>query len=650
MGRNIQDIPPLDPHRQYVIGTAGHIDHGKTALVKALTGVDTDRLPEEKARGITIDLGFAHLADNVTIIDVPGHERLIKNMVAGVSTIDLVLFVVAADDGVMPQTREHLDIVNLLQIRHGLFVITKTDLVDEEWLALVEEDIRALLRETPFQEAPILRTSAATGAGIPELRAALFRALAQIPPRQDVEVYRQPVDRVFSARGFGTVVTGTVLGGRLRVGDTVEIQPAGLKARVRGLQTHERDTQEVRVGFRAAVNLAGVEKEQIERGMVLVPPDLYHPAEMLNARITLLKSSPIPLKNNQRVRLHLHTVETFARVIIPRAPRMEPGESGYVQLRLEEPVHAAFQDRFILRQFSPQRTIGGGVVLQVNPFRYRKRYAPLFQETLQRLEQEEDPSVRLLAPFDRLQGRPLTLWDIKLATNMPVKDLQKLLKQMMSQNLIFAEEIGGKTHYFSREQLEVVLERLEGILHQYHQAYPGRAGMPESEIISRLEKLFFPAAIRRALLFGVQVKRLVRDRQLFRRADFTPRLSAGDSEVYQQIEAWYREAGFAPPTVKEVMARFDLSPKLFKELIRLMREEGQLVAVDETLFFHSTVFPELKEKLKAFFQQKPEITVPEFKELTGTTRKHSIPLLTYLDAEGITERHGDVRKPGPKLK
>lgn len=639
----------IDPRRQYVIGTAGHIDHGKTALVKALTGIDTDRLPEEKARGITIDLGFAHLSENVTIIDVPGHERLIKNMVAGVSTIDLVLFVIAADDGVMPQSREHLDIIKLLQIQHGIFVITKTDLANEEWLMLVEDDIRRLLSATPFQNAPILRTSAATGEGVAELRQALVKMLSTIPARQDFEVYRQPVDRVFLAKGFGTVITGTVLSGALKAGDEVEIQPSGLKARARGLQTHDEDVNEVRVGFRAAVNLAGVEAGLVERGMVLVQPDLFQPVEIANARMSVLGSSPVPIKNNQRIRLHIHTMEAFARVIIPGAPELKPGESGYVQLRLEQAVHAAYQDRFIVRQYSPQRTIGGGVVLQTDPFRFRKKYLNLFKETLQRLE-SEDARQRILGTMDRLQARPRKLWELKISTNLPLKELQQIIKDLLAQEILFIENISGKTYYFSREQLEEVLRRIGEALGRYHNTFPGRAGMSEAEIVSQLEKLFMPEAVRRALNLGTKIKKITKENQYYRRASFTPQLSAKDSEKYRELEARYREARFNPPTVKEIMTQLNLTRKDFKEHVRLLRDEGKLVYVDETLLFHSSVLPLIEELLRKYFQKKPEISVPEFKELTGTTRKHSIPLLEYLDTNGFTEREGDVRKPGDKLK
>jgi selenocysteine-specific elongation factor len=639
----------IDPNRQYVIGTAGHIDHGKTALVKALTGVDTDRLPEEKSRGITIDLGFAHLSNSVTIIDVPGHERLIKNMVAGVSTIDMVLFVVAADDGVMPQSREHLDIINLLQIQHGIFVITKTDLANEEWLMLVMDDVRSLLNDTPFKNAPILRTSAAKGEGIEELRQAIVEKLSRVPARQDVEVYRQPVDRAFSARGFGTVITGTVLSGGLKTGEEIEIQPSRLKARVRGLQSHDREVSEVHAGFRAAVNLAGVELEQVERGMVLAQPGVYEPVRIINARLTILKSSLISLKNNQRIRFHIHTKETFARMIIPEAPEIKAGQSSYVQLRLEEPLHAAYQDRFIIRQYSPPRTIGGGVVLQANPFRFRKRYQDLFRETLDRLS-GEDEQKKILAVFDRLQAQPQKLWGLKAATNLPLQTLQKLFKNLIGKDELFPENISGSQVYFSQEQLAEVLQRIKGALSKYHETYPGRPGLNGAEIVSQLEKLFPPEAIRKALQFGIKIAELKKEKQNFRLATFTPQLSAKDSEKYQELEACYREAQYNPPTVREAIVQFELTQKEFKELTKLLRDEGKLVYIDETLFFHSSVFPRLEAAVREFFQRKPEMTVADFKELTNTTRKHSIPLLEYLDTNGITERDQDVRRPGSKLK
>jgi len=504
------------------------------------------------------------------------------------------------------------------------------------------------LQDTAFSNIPILRTSATSGEGIETLRETLLQTLAKIPPRQDQEVYRQPVDRVFSAKGFGTVITGTVLSGSLKSGGEVEIQPAGLTARVRGLQSHDADVEGVKIGDRAAVNLAGINNESVERGMVLTRPGLYEPVEIINARLRMLKSSPIPLKNSQRIRLHIHTAEVFARVIIPTAPQLLPGESAFVQLRLEKPVHAAFQDRFIIRQYSPQRTIGGGVALQINPPRYRKKNAELFAETLQRLESDDSQQI-VLAAFNRISVLPQKLWQLKTATNLPLQELQTLLKTLEGEKQVFKENVGGKTMYFSREQLDGALRRLERTLSGYHDKFPGRAGLKETEILSQLARFYLPEAIRKALQYGVAVRRLARDGGWYRIAEFTPQLSAKDSEKYLALEKCYREARFAPPTIKEAMARFALSQKEFKELIKLLRDDEKLIFVEANLLFHRDVFPEIEAKLREYFKTAPEISVPQFKDLIGTTRKHAIPLLEFLDNRGITRREENVRKPGSRL-
>ncbi len=360
--------------RQFVIGMAGHIDHGKTALVKSLTGIDTDRLKEEKNRGITIDLGFAHLTGNITIIDVPGHEKLIKNMVAGVSTIDLVLFVIAADDGIMPQTREHLDIVNLLGIRNAVFVITKIDLVEEEWLDLVEEEIRKLLKQKGFSGAPVLRASGVTGQGVEEVREVILNQLQETSVRRDDGIFRMPVDRAFLKAGFGSIVTGSVISGALNSGEMVEIMPEKINQRVRSLQSHDQEVSRVKAGYRAAINLAGLEIARLYRGQMVTLPGYYDPVELFNGKIYVVEDSPLPLKNRMRIRVHLHTTEVIGRLILLEERELKAGESGFAQILLENSVYASFGDRFIIRQFSPQHTLGGGEVLETNPVRYRKKY------------------------------------------------------------------------------------------------------------------------------------------------------------------------------------------------------------------------------------------------------------------------------------
>lgn len=631
-----------------VIGTAGHIDHGKTALVRALTGVDTDRLPEEKQRGITIDIGFAHYSDHVTIIDVPGHEKLVKNMVAGVSSIDLVLLVIAADDGVMPQTREHLDIIRLLDIRNGVVAITKSDLADPEWLDLVEEDVRGLIATTPLKDAPVLRTSATTGLGVDALRETLDTRLNALPPRADHAIFRLPVDRAFSVKGFGTVVTGTVLGGSLAIGDEVTILPSGEPARVRGLHRRDQAVDAVTIGDRAAINLTGIDTEAVPRGTVLAAPGRYRPVERINTRLTLLDAVSAPLKTNQRVRLHLHTGEVMARVVIPETPQLQPGESAFVQFRLEEPVHAAYRDRFIIRRLSPAMTIGGGTVLQAGALRYRKKFATLFQDTAAALFEGDDRS-RLLAAFDPVTAAPVSMRELVVATNLDEATLQREVKTLLREGRLSTLTIGGEKRYLSQAQLETVVVRLEQVLDRYHRRYPGRLGMTEVELSGMLARRYAADVVQRALNAGRQQERLTMERERYRLAAFTPTLSGRDSEQYQELLAWYESARFQPPTAKEVQERFSLDQKGFRELTRMMVEEGHIVHTEGGLFFHRVAVDAAVDVLREVFAETAELGVPAFKDLIGSSRKHAIPLLTHLDRSGFTERDGDVRRAGTRL-
>jgi selenocysteine-specific elongation factor len=638
----------LNPNRQYIIGTAGHIDHGKTALVSALSGIDTDNLPEEKERGITVNIGFAHLSDNITIIDVPGHERLIKNMVAGVSTIDLVLFAIAADDGIMPQTREHLDIVKLLGIQHGIFVITKSDLVDKDWIKLVKDEIANLLHEAAFRNAPILTTSIYTADGIENLREMLVSELAKIPPKHDLGILREPVDRVFNIKGFGTVITGTVLSGSLKAGDPVEIQPAGIRTRARSLQTHDAEVKEVGVGYRAAVNLAGVESNQIERGDVLVQPGLYQPVGIIDGKLSLLQSSPKSLKTNQRVRFHIHTAEAFARIIIPDRNELKPGDSNFVQIRLEQPVHAAYQDLFIIRQYSPQITIGGGVVLKTNPPRFRKKNLDIFQQTSNALD-SDDPKEKILAIFDLESVEPVSIMDIKISTNIPLNELKNKVGELIKSKDIFSKKIGHADFYYSHQQLDMVLNKLTSQMEKYHKIYPNRPGMSDKELSSKLAKLFSDESFQLALELGSDKKKIIIENNVIRLADFNPSFSTKEAKLSEEIKQYYLNAKFTPPTLKEVKEKFNISEKDLKEIMSLLCSQGEFIFVDKTLVFHITALDEIKERIKVFFDKKSEMSVGEFKELTGTTRKHAIPLLAYFDGGEVTERTENVRRAGHLL-
>ncbi len=634
--------------RQYIIGMAGHIDHGKTALIQALTGINTDRLKEEQERGITINLGFAHFSDHVTIIDVPGHERLIKNMVAGVSTIDMVLFVVAADDGIMPQTREHFDIIKLLGIPRGIFVITKIDLVEAEWVDLVEEEIRNLVRGSLLEDAPILRASAVNGDGVETVRQAIIRMLEAVPERRDDGIFRLPIDRVFTKAGFGTIVTGSVLSGSARVGDELEVIPLQKKVRVRGIQSHDRSVEEVTASFRAAINLAGVEAGELERGEVLCTPDYFRPVEMFNARVVVLPDSPIPLKNQMRLRIHLHTAETFARILLPENRFLSPGEETYAQLRLEKPIYACYRDRFIIRQFSPQVTLGGGMVLEVNPPKYRKKFHRMFIEKLQMLE-GENTEKRILAAFSRNSPDPLTLPKIQIKTGLTESEAQSKIEALLDAKELFLIREGKSELYLSRRQVEQALQTVVETLQRYHQEHAERNGLKSGELKTLLKSRITENVLNLILKFGVEQQKIKQVGDYYADFTFEPVRDSRLGQLMQQIETRYRASGFTPLLSKEIMEEMQIAPREFQEATRLLREQGKLVFLTEELLVHSTVIERLVQEIGQFFRSHTELTVPEFKEMTGTTRKYAIPLLTYLDNQGYTRREGDVRVKGPRL-
>jgi selenocysteine-specific elongation factor len=634
--------------RQFVIGMAGHIDHGKTALVKALTGVDTDRLKEEKDRGITIDLGFAHLNKNITIIDVPGHEKLIKNMVAGVSTIDLVLFVIAADDGIMLQTREHLDIVKLLGISNGLFVITKIDLVEEEWVGLVEEELRDLLKDSVFQDAPICHTSAESGVGIKELNHLLLEKLDTLTPRADDGLFRLPVDRIFSKAGFGTIVTGSVISGSVGVGDTVEILPEKLPARVRGLQTHDSAVEKLLTGYRGAINLAGIQKHQLYRGQILTELNRYEPATLFNAHVSVLSSSPLPLKNLMRVRIHVHTIEVIGRIIIINRKDLPPGQEAFIQVRLEKKIYATFQDRFIIRQFSPQVTLGGGVILDTNPARFRKKNSAEIIDQLNNLMQG-NISQRILATFSQLNIQALSFTQLRTRSGISDTLLEKEIKKLEAAGDIKSFTYAKELFFCSMGQIHLILKNMKKELEKYHHRFPGRMGMLVTELFSHLKKMYTEELLKIAIDAGVQEGLIQRQEDSLSLPDFSSQLSDKEQKILSDLETTYLNANYNPPGTTELAEQLKLKESKLREYINILRERDVLVVVSDQYLYHKDLFKKLIESIKEFFQNKSEMKVSDLKEISGTTRKHAIPLLTFLDDLGITRREGDVRLPGPKL-
>lgn len=626
--------------KHVIIGTAGHVDHGKSTLITALTGINPDRLKEEQERGMTIDLGFAWLTlpsgQVVGIVDVPGHERFLKNMLAGAGGVDVVLLVIAADEGIMPQTREHLDILRLLDVKAGVVALTKCDLVDQEWLQLVTEEVKQFLQDTPLKEAPILPVSAVTGQGIDELRNALQEAVERVTAREVNAPFRLPIDRVFTLTGAGTVITGTLVSGRIRMGDAVEILPPGIGARVRQIQMHGRKVEEAVAGSRVAINLPGVEKTQIERGMVCVPPGMFRPTQAFDAQLTLLPDVVKGLTQRMRIRVYLGTAEVIGRVSLLDSERLEPGAQGFVQIRLEKPLVCARSDRFVIRTYSPMFTVGGGVVLEPHAPRH-KRFNHEVIEHLQSLL-TGTPAEKVLAILAQL---PAGMEEAELVRRVEgeVSDIQTLLRQLEEEQKVL--RVGDV--WFEQGVWQELLERVKQTLHRYHQQNPLRAGMPREELRSIVTKGLSPRLFE-ALLVRWQVQGAIAlQGTLVRLADFSIRLNERQQRLAERVAQVIREGRATPPPVSLIAQRVGAPPDAVKAMIGVLQEMGVLVQVGEDIFFHQEVIEELAELVRRTIREKGSLSVGEFRDLTGSSRKFAVPLLEYFDNIRLTRRVGDVR-------
>ncbi len=626
-----------------IVGTAGHIDHGKTTLVKALTGTDTDRLKEEKERGITIELGFAHLdlpgLPPVGIVDVPGHEKFVHHMVAGVAGIDLVLLVIAADEGIMPQTREHLDICRLLGVGAGLVVLTKADLVEPDWLEMVGQDVASFLAGSFLEGAPIVPVSSTTGSGIPELRGAITRLLGRVPARATTGIARLPVDRVFTMKGFGTVVTGTLMAGRLDVGETVEVLPARIESRIRGIQVYGRAVDAARAGQRTAINLQGVEKSSIERGAVLSRPGSLEPSFLMDARLSCLKSAPKPLASRTRVRLHLGTSEILARVILLGRKELMPGEEAMVQFRLESPGVALPRDRFVIRGYSPVVTLGGGELVDTRPSKHRQ-----FSQTA--LEH-----VSIMAGSDPVSAVPLLVGETGLAgaarddlarrLNIETGTMHNLLVSLVKKGTLL-EVPGAPPLWLHRGESDEFEKGALGLLGDFHAAEPLKPGLPKEELRSK-----FPTAAPRvfATLIDLLAKRgkLVVDHDLVRLGSHRVQLRVDQEQVKGKVEAVFARTGLQPPALDTVARELLLDPKTLKEAIGLLLAAKKLVKINEEILMHEQNLAPLRAKVSEFLKGGAKMGMPEFKEISGVSRKYSVPLLEYFDRSGLTIRVGDQR-------
>jgi len=628
-----------------ILGTAGHIDHGKTALIKALTGVDTDRLKEEKLRGITIELGFASLTlpdgQRLGIVDVPGHERFVRHMVAGATGMDLVALIIAADEGVMPQTREHLEICQLLRVKQGLVVLTKADLVDDDWLALVEEDVASFLKGTFLEQAPIVRFSAVTGQGQEELLQTLAALARGVPPKTGSGIFRLAVDRVFTIKGFGTVVTGTAISGELHVSDTVMIYPEGLKARVRNLQVHDENVEVTRAGARTAINLQGIEKLGVERGMVVATPDSLLPSLRLDAHLEALPGAPRPLKNRLAVRLHTGTSETHAQMILLDREELPPGERGYVQFRLSAPLAVKPFDRFVIRAFSPAVTLGGGQILHINPPKHKRLQEEVVQQ-LHRLE-TTPPDDQLL--FYVQEAGPAGISTARLLQLMNLEKglLTARLGESVKAGQLFVYDPDNQ-RYVTAATLQGLHQQMEDLLRKFHRDQPLKPGLSKEELRRKLPEEMDARLFNFLLQQAEQRQKLISDRDLVRLASHRIVLAQDQETLVARLEDHYRKSGLTPPSVKEIAELLKVAPPRVQELIRLLISQGRLVKVKEEMYFHREALSALKDKLVAFLKAHKEIGMPQFKELTQISRKYSIPLMEYFDASKVTVRVGELRR------
>ena len=629
--------------KQIILGTAGHIDHGKTSLIKALTGIDTDRLKEEKQRGITIELGFAHFelpgGQVIGIVDVPGHEKFVKNMVAGATGIDLVALVIAADEGVMPQTKEHLEICQLLDIRHGLVILTKIDMVDADWMELVREDVREYLSGTFLADAPVVEVSSVTGRGLPELTRTLETLAAEVPEKDIGHIFRIPVDRVFTMKGFGTVITGTSISGRIQTGDEITIYPQGLNAKIRGLQVHNREVDRVRAGLRTAVNLQGVEKAVIRRGDVLATKEALRVTYMVDVRLDLLDSAPRKLKNRARVRFHSGTSEIMARVVLLDREELMPGESCFAQVRLDEPTAVLKDDRFVIRSYSPVRTIGGGAVLNALPGRKKKRYSDAVMSQMNVLHTGGlSELIELFVSLGRFEG--IEQGELPFLTNTGRKKLDEALRSLMARKRVarFDKERGVLIHsdFLERAKTEI-LETLS----RYHQDHPLKTGLLKEELRSRTAGSGNPKLFNYLMNQLAQEGLIAQEKEIVRLADHRVTLAQDQEKIRRKLEKIYRDSGLQPPYVKEWK---DMFPgETGSEVLEVMTREGVLKKVTEELYFHGDAIQRLEAGLKDFLQKNGEITTPQFKDLTGVSRKYAIPLIEYFDRNQLTVRVGDSR-------
>ena len=635
--------------KHVIIGTAGHVDHGKTLLVKALTGIDTDRLVEEKKRGITIDLGFAHLDFNdgtqAGLVDVPGHEKFIKNMLAGAGGIDLAMLVVAADEGFMPQTVEHLGILSLLGIQEGLVVITKADMVDPEWVEMIAEDVRERVKGTFLEGKPVMPVSAYTGQGIPELRQHL-RGLVKSAAEKNLRTpFRLPIDRVFSVDGFGTVVTGTLIEGSVRKDEIAELVPSGLRAKVRSIQVHGKDADTACAGQRVAINLAGLKKTDVQRGDTVARPDTVKISRMLDVRLQNLKNSQRTILTQSQVHFYHGSSVMLAKVVLLDRESLLPGDSCYAQLRLTEPLASKRGDRFVIRFYSPLETVGGGVILDEAPLRHKAGDKAVLEAlAIRESGSGNQKLLQTVAGFG--YGLP-TAQKLCGELNLEEEDLRAQLEELVALGKVL-ELLPAR--YLAASVLDQAWEGCRKLLEAYHAANPLHAGMKLAELRQKLlpgTELAVADGVLAELAAEGRIKR-VADR--YAMAEFTVHFTKRQNAIRDKLLQTYRKADLEVPGVDEIYPMFLPKEKEdCKQVLESLISSGQLVMLTPQLYYHQQTFDRVLEQTRAFFAEKEELTLAEFRDMLGTSRKYALAVLEYYDRNKMTKKDGDIRRAGAAL-
>ncbi|MDF2890045.1 MAG: selB [Clostridia bacterium] len=631
--------------KNVIIGTAGHIDHGKTTLIKALTGRDTDRLKEEKERGISIDLGFTYFdlpsGKRAGIIDVPGHERFIKNMLAGIGGIDVVVLVIAADEGVMPQTKEHLNILKLLQVKKGIIALTKKDMVDSEWLELISEQVQQEVQNTFLEEAKIIPVSSVKGDGIKELIEEIDKLTETVEQKDTASNFRLPVDRVFTVAGFGTVVTGTLISGSIKEGDKVELYPSNLESRIRSIQVHEKSVKEAEAGQRVAVNIANVKVEEVHRGNVLAKPDSMEPTMMLDAKMMMLDDAPMTIDNRDRLRLYHGTSEIMCRVVLLDREELKPGESAFVQLRLEEQIACQKSDRFVIRFYSPMITIAGGTILDPNPPKRKRFNEDVLEELI--IKEKGDPAEVvdqfLLQNSDKFYEKK----EVMKQLGMEVESFKSIAETLKDRKEIVEFKLGEDSYYAHRKYLSIQGEQLEKLLTQFHSKNPLKAGISKEEIKSKLFEAIKPRLYDAILSYYSQNETIKLENQFIAKKDFEIAFTENQNKIKTLLLNRYAENKYNPPKFSEILAENKFDKNQMQMVYNALIDMSYLVRIEEDIAFDRDAYHQAIQMVKEHIAGKGSIQLGEFRDLLGTSRKYAMALLDSFDQQKITKRVEDKR-------